>query len=34
MAWYGDVEFDGKATSGYVFTTPPKKEMAQPLEVK
>jgi hypothetical protein len=23
MAWHGDVEFDGKETSGYVFTLPP-----------
>jgi hypothetical protein len=25
MAWYGDVEFDGKETSGYVITWKPKR---------
>lgn len=24
MSWYGDVEFDGKETSGYVYTFKPR----------
>ena len=26
MGWYGDVEFDGKETSGYVITDQPTKK--------
>ena len=26
MSWYGDVEFDGKETSGYIITWQPERE--------
>ena len=34
MGWYGDVEFDGKETSGYKITTLPSVESAGIEETK